>query len=390
MIRRLLQTVSTISIVALIAGCKPARFVYAVGYIAGGERNIQTNPALVSGFDITATTGALNAITGSPWSAATGPFVLRAAVTPSGQFLYVSNFDLDDIWGYSIDATGGALTPVPGSPFHLPAAAGPSGVAVDSSGSFLYVAAISGSSAGVTGFTINSTTGALMPITGSPFGTGFVNPYAIAVNGDFVYVTDIYNDSISVLAINTSTGVLTQISGSPFPTGITPQSIAVDPLNGGYVYVANNSDNTVSGYSINASTGALTPVTGSPFKAGIGPLSDAVAIEVNVDLNSAVDPIDVRSFLYVANGSENDVSGFSVDQSSGGLTPISGSPFKAGTGPGSVAVDPAGHFLYVGNLNSENVSAFSVDDLTGILTPVAGSPFPVGDNVYAVVTTAGP
>jgi hypothetical protein len=44
----------------------------------------------------------------------------------------------------------------------------------------------------------------------------------------------------------------------------------------------------------------------------------------------------------------------------------------------------------VGNLNSENVSAFSVDDLTGILTPVAGSPFPVGDNVYAVVTTAGP
>ena len=42
---------------------------------------------------------------------------------------------------------------------------------------------------------------------------------------------------------------------------------------GTFAYVANFGSNNVLAYSINATTGALTPVTGSPFTAGSGPNS---------------------------------------------------------------------------------------------------------------------
>ncbi len=49
------------------------------------------------------------------------------------------------------------------------------------------------------------------------------------------------------------------------------------------------------------------------------------------------------------NGGSNDVSAYAVDPASGALTPIAGSPFAAGNGPDSIAVDPTGRFAYVSN-----------------------------------------
>jgi 6-phosphogluconolactonase len=47
-----------------------------------------------------------------------------------------------------------------------------------------------------------------------------------------------------------------------------------------------------------------------------------------------------------------------------------------------MAMDPLGRFLYVadfnGGINAGNISAFTVNATTGALTPVAGSPFPGG------------
>ena len=61
-----------------------------------------------------------------------------------------------------------------------------------------------------------------------------------------------------------------------------------------------------------------------------------------------------RGFAYVANcGSgcggtgAGDVSAYSIDSTTGTLTPVAGSPFPAGVNPISVAVDPTGRFAYV-------------------------------------------
>src|SRR6266852_5478023 len=84
-------------------------------------------------------------------------------------------------------------------------------------------------------------------------------------------------------------------------------------------------------------------------------------------------------FAYVANqcgnvsctGSGN-VSGYTIDSTTGVLSPVPGSPFAAGSAPSSVAVDPAGKFAYVTNLNSNDVSAYTIDSTTGALSPITG------------------
>ncbi len=74
----------------------------------------------------------------------------------------------------------------------------------------------------------------------------------------------------------------------------------------------------------------------------------------------------------------------------GTLTPVAGSPFSAGSGPGCMAPDPEGKFLYVANFNfgapgSSNISAYTIDAGTGALTPIAGSPFAAGGAPSSIV-----
>jgi 6-phosphogluconolactonase (cycloisomerase 2 family) len=78
-----------------------------------------------------------------------------------------------------------------------------------------------------------------------------------------------------------------------------------------------------------------------------------------------------------ANQASNNVSGYTIDPSTGALTAIAGSPFQAGLNPFSVAVDPSGSFAYVANLGSGNVSGYAIDPSTGALTAIATSPFSV-------------
>src|SRR5262249_3099920 len=85
---------------------------------------------------------------------------------------------------------------------------------------------------------------------------------------------------------------------------------------------------------------------------------------------------------YVSNAGcvFGNVSAYTIDGTTGALTPVAGSPFPAGMGPISVTVDPTGQFAYVANRGSDfelsDVSAYTIDGTTGALTPVVGSPFP--------------
>src|SRR5215510_2985266 len=78
-------------------------------------------------------------------------------------------------------------------------------------------------------------------------------------------------------------------------------------------------------------------------------------------------------FAYVANQFSNDVSGYTINATTGTLTPIPGSPFAAGAAPSSLAVDPTGKFTYVANQFSNDVSGYTINATTGTLTPIPGS-----------------
>jgi len=194
-----------------------------------------------------------------------------------------------------------------------------------------------------------------------------------AQTGAFVYVTNAGGPgpgTVSAYSINHPSGILTPVQGSPFPAGTSPWSIVVDP-EGRFAYVANRGDDTIGAYAIDGVTGALTPVPGSPFP-------ENPTIRGEFPWSVAVDP--TGKFVYVANYYAANVRAFGIDQNTGALAQVPGSPFPAGGIPRGLTVDPAGRFVYVANGYRGSpgiVSAFTIDANSGALTPVAGSPFPV-------------
>ncbi len=199
---------------------------------------------------------------------------------------------------------------------------------------------------------------------------------AVDPSGRFAYAVGATSNTISAYTINATTGQLTQVSGSPWATGELPQSITIDP-SGKFVYVANQTSNNISAYTINGDTGALTPVPSSPFPAGDDPGS------------VAIDP--TGRFAYANNLDDSpggDVSGYTINPTTGALTLMPGSPFLVGSGAFGLAIAPSGEFGYVGFGNGTQITAFSIDPTTGIPTEVAGSPFAMGGaGVFSLVIT---
>jgi 6-phosphogluconolactonase (cycloisomerase 2 family) len=176
-----------------------------------------------------------------------------------------------------------------------------------------------------------------------------------------------------VTASDGTLGALTPI-GAPVATDTSPASVAVDP-SGRFAYVANDFSNEVLLFAIDATTGALTP--GTPVTAREGPVS--------IVLTRGTAPVTVTPrFAYTANQGSDNVSGFSIDATSGMLTAIAGSPFPTGQIPVSIRTDPLGRFVYVANVNSGDISGFTIDSATGALAAVPGSPVALNENPIAL------
>jgi len=172
------------------------------------------------------------------------------------KYLYVP-FSNGAVFSFAINSSSGALTPITGtggtSPFT--SASGGTSVVAHPSGSFLYV----GGSGGVSAFTVNQD-GSLTPI-GSPYSTGGVTPFQMSIDGAGKYLYALDGASLSVFGIQ-SNGSLALVSGSPFPFSM----MQIEPDKSGAFMVgitgqtAANSgvgDPTVYVFSV-GSTGVLT------------------------------------------------------------------------------------------------------------------------------------
>ena len=91
---------------------------------------------------------------------------------------------------------------------------------------------------------------------------------------EYAYVTNAGSNNVSGYEIG-SKGALVPVPGSPFGTGFIPVGVAIDPT-GKFAYVANAGSDNVSAYTLAASSGTLTPVAGSPFNAESAPLGVAI------------------------------------------------------------------------------------------------------------------
>lgn len=321
-----------------------------------------TQSGQILSFSVDRSSGTL----GTPASTA-GP-ATSLGLTSRGNFtLFASDSQNNAIAAFAIDGGSGGLTAVVGSPFSLGSIAGePTGLTMGPA-NFLYAANNNGS---VNAFSV-ARDGSLSQIPSSPFPAG-TTPAEIVFGQspqgstppNFVYVTNSGDllGTISGYSIDTASGNLTPVPGSPFTTSLNsrPTGILFDSFNdavdGPYVYVALSQASGVAGFSVDRNTGALTPVPGSPFPG------------VNLPMGLA----QYQSFLFAGNNDQT-ISVFSITQSTGALTPVSGSPFSTGTLPGSLVV--GGQTLYAPQAGASGIVALSINPSTGGLAPISGSAF---------------
>ncbi len=195
--------------------------------------------------------------------------------------------------------------------------------------------------------------------------------------GEFAYVLN--GDVVSMYTVDSCTGALVPAKPATVATGSTPQepgpeSMVADP-GGKFVYVANLVSNasdqaTISMYTVDSSTGILTPTT--PATVGTGFLPQGITI----------DP--TGKFVYTANSDDNTVSMFTVNPNTGVLTPTTPPSVATGMSPLSVTVHPSGKFAYVANQDDSTISMFTIDSHTGVLTPMAPATVPAEFSPFGV------
>src|SRR5215831_15956369 len=193
----------------------------------------------------------------------------------------------------------------------------------------------------------------------------------------FVYVNNNISGPNSVSGFVTSVSAvgftLLPISGSPFPTGgnggslfFFDNELAVFS-DGQFLFAANAGSSNVAVFRINQSSGFLTPLPGSPFSTGQN-------ASTGMSLAETVAP--GGKFLYATNDAAGTISIFSIAHD-GTLTLTSFSPVPTDPsrdGPGAMAVRSSGKYLAVALPGVNKVAVFAIGT-AGRLTPVPDSPF---------------
>jgi 6-phosphogluconolactonase len=329
----------------------------------------------ITAYKIDSTSGALGAMTGSPFGGVDAP--LGLALSPGGDFLASGNLNGGGVSIFRVDKTNGSIALVAGSPFPTSGGGFPLDSKFHSSGKFLYAGMQVSTTSNVSAFSVDASTGVLTPVPGSPFsgqpavGGGGVNSIALHPSGNYLYSSGAFL-GITGYAVDSATGVLNQLAGSPFiPAGSFFNSKVVVHPSGNFLYMADFDVDGVRVFPI-ASDGSLgAAVASSPFATGLGPRA------------IALDP--TGKFAYVINDGDSNVTAFTVNAATGELT-FAGNT-DTGVGPFDLTVDSSGKFLYVTNQSDGNVSAYSIDSSSGALSPMASSPFAAANSPISIVTT---
>jgi len=191
-------------------------------------------------------------------------------------------------------------------------------------------------------------------VANNPKGTAALSITAAVAR--FAYIANISGGTISAYAANAAGGALTFLA--KYPTTAGPQQVIVHP-SGNYLYVIDSASD-VQLFDINPVTGTVTAAK----DAHNNPLVYPAGVENATD-KGVIDPSG--SFLYVVNGSDYAVYGFTISQTDGSLTAVAGTKFAVGVAPSDVLIDHTGTYLYVINAGDADISGFTITPLTGVL-----------------------
>lgn len=192
----------------------------------------------------------------------------------------------------------------------------------------------------------------------------------VTANAGWLYLLNDDPAGSRIYCFQTSfaTGELFPVDGFPVATGglggnaLVSERMTIDTLNN-RLYVINDGSDTVSAYSINPTTGAITPLPFSPIALGAATWNSI-----------AVHPSG--SPLIVGDGSTTAGRAASFQITATTATPAAGSPFPVNpASPFSSVFSTDGNYFYIGGNSGSVIAGFSVNAGTGVLTPLTGSPF---------------
>ncbi|HLW99400.1 MAG TPA: PKD domain-containing protein [Candidatus Acidoferrales bacterium] len=277
------------------------------------------------------------------------------AFHPSGRFAYVPTqnpnqldpFHANTISVYEVDSNSGGFNFIESISAQLQ---NPSAVLVDATGKYLYISgseSADGSSAStITAFAIDPETGSLSSIPGSLVASStrlHVNEMVAHPSGRFLYAAgyslDTSSAALSVFAIDKPTGALTEIGGSPFAVGLAGSSATslLFDLSGKFAYVltetpVSQSDvqENIEALTLDAATGVpstnanITIPTTTPSIPGangaLALFSPAASINTS-RASTAQIAAAPNAFLYFVRQGNAGISAFSIDASTGQLSP---------------------------------------------------------------------
>jgi 6-phosphogluconolactonase (cycloisomerase 2 family) len=241
-----------------VDGASNGSFLYVIN---------QSSTPTISGFSINQTSGALTALSGSPFAIAGlggGELPIHARVEPSNKYLYITT--AQNIFGFMINGNGSLSQLNSGASLGTISGSEPP-LITDASGKFLYVGqSILGNPNKVAAFGINSN-GTL-----NALGNGFdgtnppddVRALMLSPSGGFLYAAGLNSGTqggIGAWSIG-SNGALSPVSGSPFQPSLSLFDATIDPTSGN-IYATTLGQN-LNGFST-SSSGAVAPLPGSPF-----------------------------------------------------------------------------------------------------------------------------
>jgi 6-phosphogluconolactonase len=281
------------------------------------------------------------------------------ALRPGLKNLYaVGESTMGRVGAYAIDSQG-ALSYLGGVSSQ---GNGPAFVSVDPSGAWVLVANYGDGAIAVLPIQADGTLGA-------PTDTRVAGMNAHMMIADasdkFVFVPCLGSDYVAQFLFDAKTGKLSPNTPPVFNTaaGAGPRHLAFHP-NGAYAYLLNETASTITSLSFSSSTGLLTEIeTQSTLAADYaGPKNTGAEVAVHPS----------GKFVYASNRGDDSIAIFSVELTTGKLTPKA-HPKTGGTTPRSFTLDPSGAHLYAANQGSNTITSFSISTADGSLTPV-GSP----------------
>lgn len=159
------------------------------------------------------------------------------------------------------------------------------------------------------------------------------------------------------------------------PAGVlVAGSAAAGPAGRPFVYVAATKRNQIAQFKA-TSSGALRPLKPATVPSGQFPYGIAVSPD-----GTSVYAVDVGPNGHPANR----ISQYTINPTTGRLTPKSPPTVATAGGPESIAISPDGRSAYVG-ANNDRVSQYSIDRNTGALRPKSPATVASGPNASSAI-----